>query len=70
MNVIAADEFGGAAESKVGEVLKSLPGIAMGLGGGGEPFLVSLDGVPADNVPVTVGGATIFALPVERFEEI
>ncbi len=56
MNVISADEFGGAAESKVGEVLKSLPGIAMTLGGGGEPYMVSLDGVPTDNVPVTVGG--------------
>jgi TonB-dependent receptor len=56
MNVIAADEFGGAAESKVGEVLKSLPGISMTLGGGGEPYQVSLDGVPAENVPVTVGG--------------
>jgi TonB-dependent receptor len=56
VDVVAADEFGGAAESKVGEVLKSLPGIAMNLGGGGEPDQVSLDGVPADNVPVTVGG--------------
>jgi TonB-dependent receptor len=56
INVIAADEFGGAAESKVGEVLKSLPGISMGLGGGGEPYQVSLDGVPPENVPVTVGG--------------
>ncbi len=60
MNVIAADEFGGAAESKVGEVLKSLPGISMELGGGGEPYQVSMDGVPANNVPVTVGG---FNLP-------
>lgn len=56
MNVVAANEFGGAAESKVGEILKSMPGVAMDLGGGGEPFRVSLDGVPADNVPVTVGG--------------
>lgn len=56
VNVVAANEFGGAAESKVGEILKSMPGVAMDLGGGGEPFRVSLDGVPADNVPVTVGG--------------
>jgi len=56
LNVIAAEEFGGAAESKIGEVMKSLPGVSMGLGGGGEPYLVSLDGVPADNVPITVGG--------------
>ena len=41
VNVIAADEFGGAAESKVGEVLKSLPGISMTLGGGGAPNFVS-----------------------------
>jgi len=56
MNVVAAEEFGGAAESKIGEVLKSLPGVSMTLGGGGEPFQVSLDGVPSENVPVTVGG--------------
>ncbi len=56
MNVVAADEFGGAAESKVGEILKSMPGIAMDLGGGGEPYQVSLDGVPSAYVPVTVGG--------------
>lgn len=59
MNVVAADEFGGAAESKVGEILKSMPGVAMDLGGGGEPFRVSLDGVPAGNVPVTVGGFSL-----------
>lgn len=59
MNVIAADEFGGAAESKVGEVLKSLPGISMDLGGGGEPYRVSLDGVPSNNVPVTMGGVDL-----------
>ncbi|MBL9187068.1 MAG: TonB-dependent receptor [Opitutaceae bacterium] len=59
MNVVAAEEFGGAAESKIGEVLKSLPGVSMGLGGGGEPFLVSLDGVPPDNVPVTIGGFSL-----------
>jgi iron complex outermembrane recepter protein len=56
MNVVAADEYGGAAESKVGEILKSMPGIAMDLGGGGEPYRVSLDGVPSANVPITVGG--------------
>ena len=59
MHVVAADEFGGAAESKVGEVLKSLPGVSMTLGGGGEPYQVSLDGVPAENVPVTVGGFSL-----------
>jgi len=56
MTVVSADEFGGAAESKVGEVLKSLPGVSMTLGGGGEPYQVSIDGVPANNVPITVGG--------------
>lgn len=56
MNVVATDEFGGAAESKIGEVLKSLPGLSMTLGGGGEPYQVSIDGAPANNVPITVGG--------------
>lgn len=55
-NVVSTDEFGGAAESKIGEVLKSLPGLSMTLGGGGEPFQVSIDGAPANNVPVTFGG--------------
>ena len=59
MNVVAADEFGGAAESKVGEILKSMPGVAMDLGGGGEPYQVSLDGVPSAYVPVTVGGFSL-----------
>jgi len=59
MNVVSADEFGGAAESKVGEILKSLPGVSMTLGGGGEPYQISIDGVPADNVPVTVGGFSL-----------
>lgn len=56
MNVVASDEFGGAAESKVGEIIKSLPSVSMTLGGGGEPYQVSIDGVPANNVPVTIGG--------------
>jgi TonB-dependent receptor len=59
MNVVAADEFGGAAESKVGEVLKSIPGVSTSLGDGGEPYQISLDGVPAAYVPVTVGGFTL-----------
>jgi iron complex outermembrane recepter protein len=56
MNVVAADEFGDAAETKVGEILKLVPGLSMTFGGGGEPFQVSMDGVPSENVPITVGG--------------
>lgn len=56
INVVAADEFGPVTDGNVGEVLKSVPGITVGLGGGGEPFTISMNGVPANNVPVTVGG--------------
>ena len=56
MNVVAADEFGAVASGNVGEILKSVPGVTVGLGGLGAPFTISLNGVPPNNVPVTIGG--------------
>lgn len=56
MNVVAADEFGSVASGNVGEILKSVPGVAITPGGLGAPFTVSLNGVPPNNVPLTVGG--------------
>ncbi len=56
MNVVAADEFGAVAIGNVGEVLKSVPGITIGLGGLGAAYTIGINGVPPDNVPVTIGG--------------
>jgi TonB-dependent receptor len=56
MNVVAADEFGAVASGNVGEILKTVPGVTIGLGGLGAPFTISLNGVPPNNVPVTIGG--------------
>ena len=59
MNVVAADEFGAVAIGNVGEVLKSVPGITIGLGGLGAAYTIGINGVPPDNVPVTIGGFTL-----------
>ena len=59
MNVLAADEFGPVASGNIGELLKSVPGVSIGLGGLGAPYTISLNGVPADYVPVTIGGFNI-----------
>ncbi len=56
MNVVAADEFGSVASGNVGEILKAVPGVAITPGGLGAPFTISLNGVPPNNVPLTVGG--------------
>ncbi len=54
-DVVAADEFGPSADGNVGELLKFLPGVTLSYIGG-EAAQISLDGVPPDNVPITVGG--------------
>ena len=56
MNVVAADEFGLVAAGNVGEVLKAMPGVSIDIGGLGNSFSVSMDGVPSQYVPVTIGG--------------
>lgn len=55
VNVLSADEFGTVVDGAVGEFMKFLPGIRMNYVDG-DPRLISLDGVPANNVPVSVGG--------------
>lgn len=55
MNVVAADEFGAVAEGNVGEFLKFLPGITIDYVGG-DARTISMNGVPPNNVPVTIGG--------------
>ena len=55
--VASADEFGKVAEGNAGEFLKFLPGVSVDANGiGGNARLISLNGVPPDYVPVTIGG--------------
>jgi TonB-dependent receptor len=54
-HVVSAGEFGISADGSVGEFLKFLPGISIDYVGGTANTL-SLDGVPANYVPVTVAG--------------
>ena len=55
INVVAADEFGTVVDGTPGEVMKFLPGITLEYSAG-EARTVSMNGVPAANVPITVGG--------------
>ena len=59
MNVVAANEYGPVADGGVGEVLKSVPGIAIARGGFGDAYQISINGVPPRNVPITVGGISL-----------
>ncbi|MDO8540739.1 MAG: TonB-dependent receptor [Opitutaceae bacterium] len=54
-NVISADEFGPVVDGNIGELLKFIPGVTLDYIDGA-PMGISMNGVPADNVPVTVGG--------------
>ncbi len=53
--VVAADEFGDVAEGNVAEFLKFLPGVTVDVTGG-HARGVSINGAPADYVPVTIDG--------------
>ncbi len=55
VNVVSADEFGMVAEGNVAEFLKFLPGVSIDYAGG-DARNVSLNGVPNNYVPVTLGG--------------
>ena len=54
-HVVSAGEFGISADGSVGEFLKYLPGISVDYVGG-TANTISMDGVPSNYVPVTVGG--------------
>ncbi|MDP3069430.1 MAG: carboxypeptidase regulatory-like domain-containing protein [Opitutaceae bacterium] len=56
--VVATDEFGTVAEGHVGEFLKFLPGVTMDYAGGNARE-ISINGAPADNVPVTLDGFSL-----------
>ena len=54
-NVVSTDEFGAVAEGNVAEFLKFMPGVTIDLSGG-DGRTISLDGAPAANTPITLGG--------------
>jgi iron complex outermembrane receptor protein len=72
-NVIAADEFGPMADGNAGEILKSVPGVAIDYVGG-SAMGISLNGVPSGYVPVTMNGfplaSTTATAPTARDVEL
>ena len=57
-NVVSADEFGDVPEGNVAEFLKFMPGVSVDVTGG-HARGVSVNGVPADYVPVTIDGFSV-----------
>ncbi len=57
-NVASTDEFGGIPDGNVAEFLKNFPGVTIGYSGGNGRE-ISIDGVPAANVPVSIGGFSL-----------
>ncbi len=55
MSVVSTDEFGTIADGSVGEFMKFLPGITSDYTGG-DARRFSINGVPANNVPISMGG--------------
>jgi hypothetical protein len=72
-NVIAADEFGPMADGNVGEILKTVPGVALDYVGGAA-MNISLNGVPSGYVPVEMNGfplaSTTASAPTGRDVEL
>ena len=62
ITVVSADEFGSVAEGNVAEFLKFIPGIAIDYAGG-DARNISLNGVPNNYVPVTLGGFDLANAP-------
>ncbi len=57
-DVVTTDDFGAVAEGNVAEFLKFLPGVTVDLSGG-DSRTVSIDGAPAANTPITIGGINL-----------
>jgi TonB-dependent receptor len=55
VQVVSADEFGTIADGSIGEFMKFLPGITSDYTGG-DARRFSINGAPADNVPISMGG--------------
>ncbi|MDO8544094.1 MAG: carboxypeptidase regulatory-like domain-containing protein [Opitutaceae bacterium] len=58
-NVVSTEEFGNVAEGNAGEFLKFLPGVTVDYTAGGNASEISINGVPADYVPITVDGFSL-----------
>ena len=56
--VASTDEFGNVAEGNAAEFIKFLPGVTIDYTGGNARD-ISINGVPSDNVPVTVDGFNV-----------
>lgn len=56
--MVSTDEFGAVDEGNVGEFLKFLPGVSVDYVRGNARS-ISINGVPPDNVPVTLGGLSM-----------
>ena len=61
-NVLSTEEFGNVAEGNVAEFLKFLPGVTIDYTGGNARD-ISINGVPSNNVPVTLDGFSIASAP-------
>ncbi|MDP3071900.1 MAG: carboxypeptidase regulatory-like domain-containing protein [Opitutaceae bacterium] len=61
-NVLSTEEFGNVSEGNVAEFLKFLPGVTIDYTGGNARD-ISINGVPSDNVPVTLDGFSIASAP-------
>gem|GEM_PF-145790 len=59
MSVVSADEYAAMTEGGIGELLKAVPGMAVNIGGGGEPYLLTMNGVPPSAVSVSVNGFSV-----------
>lgn len=59
MSVVSADEYSAMTEGGIGELLKAIPGMAVNIGGGGEPYLLTMNGVPPSAVSVSVNGFSV-----------
>lgn len=59
MSVVSADEYAAMTEGGVGELLKAVPGMAVNIGGGGEPVQLTMNGVPPSAVPVSINGFSL-----------
>ncbi len=55
VQVVSTDEFGTIADGSIGEFMKFLPGITSDYTGG-DARRFSINGAPADNVPISMGG--------------
>ncbi|MBI5769899.1 MAG: TonB-dependent receptor [Verrucomicrobia bacterium] len=55
IQVVAADEFGTISDGSIGEFMKFLPGITSDYTGG-DARRFSINGAPAGNVPISMGG--------------